>query len=40
MSHNTIGDGEFDLSKLHGGCYILIIKSNNEIVKSLYWIKN
>ena len=39
-SYNTIGDGEFDLSELHGGCYILKIKSNNEIVKSLYWIKN
>ena len=39
-SFNTIGDGEFDLSKLHSGCYILKIRFNNEIVKSLYWIKN
>ena len=39
-SYNTIGDGEFDLSELHGGYYILNIKSNNKIVKSLYWIKN
>ena len=39
-SFNTIGDGEFDLSKLHVGCYLFNIKSNNEIVKSMCWIKN